>query len=440
MTSTYRILIYSNPLTFDNLAHKYIPYKDSGIIYMKNIIANLPDTWHFYWIVPHRKMTKNNDLSFYSIKNKNITLIEYPYCTSIIANRYQFDLNVLLKFFTYPKDVDMIINNQPELTQNLKIFGARRYDNNIPIISIYHWIDCELSRKYYNNDEFILRQIEGAKNSIINVFHSTYAENLFLKEVDKYNIVDINNLKRKTIYITPASVKYNIKTVDIINKIEKPIILFNHRLNNTTNWQMFIKYMKKIEIPCKIWFTDESKTKSNKIKDIDYIQKSLQSDEYGYLFYKAKCSVLFIDSYMTWNMAGLDSLANNCPLLVLDTKQARSIFKNNAIYFNKFDDFKVKLENLINKSSKVSCPDYSWQQNSLQIQNVIEKEMTQNIKNVKNLQKVINYIEKNKKVSKKEFVNKFWKFHYNSNFRQLRKNLLLKFKDDTKSIETFYYK
>ena len=82
-----RILIYSNPLVVDKISKRFLFQKDSGFIFTKNLLSALPDEWRYYWLIPEN-ITKEEQIWF--LTKPNITLIPYPYSTSMHQNRYEF--------------------------------------------------------------------------------------------------------------------------------------------------------------------------------------------------------------------------------------------------------------------------------------------------------------------------------------------------------------
>ena len=136
-----RGLIYMNPLVFNKVTKKFLGEKDSGLLYTKQLINSLPTNWRFTVLVP-----KGITNDFFG-NTHIVDCIEYDYSTSIHQNRYHFNRNILAKTFPFTKDVDIVINNQPEVAANLKVF-FKVQRRELPImINIFHWIDCKESAK-----------------------------------------------------------------------------------------------------------------------------------------------------------------------------------------------------------------------------------------------------------------------------------------------------
>ena len=113
----FRVLVYMNPLVFNKISKKFIPEKDSGFLYTKQLIASLPQNWRFTILVP-----KGVTAEFFD-STHNIECVQYDYATSIHQNRYHFNRNIISKALPFTKDIDIVINNQPEVTANLRVFS-----------------------------------------------------------------------------------------------------------------------------------------------------------------------------------------------------------------------------------------------------------------------------------------------------------------------------
>ena len=225
-----RVLIYMNPLVFNKISKKFLAEKDSGILYTKQLIESLPTNWRFTVLVP-----KGVTADFFG-NTHIVECIEYDYSTSIHQNRYHFNRNILSKSFPFTKDVDVVINNQPEVTANLRVFFKIQRREYPLIINLFHWIDCKESSKFASDlSGFIFRQVEGFNEADINLFHNEYALRLF-RESAQENGLPIGGLQSG--FFHPQPTKFGKKPIKLP---DKKIILFNHRLNNTTGWKEVIK-------------------------------------------------------------------------------------------------------------------------------------------------------------------------------------------------------
>ena len=144
-----------NPLVVDKIAKKFIYDKDSGFIFTRNMIKELPTDWRYSILVP-----KGINRSFFP-KTHVIDLLEYNYSTSIHQNRYHFNRELLAKYFPYGTDVDVVLCNQPEIAANISTFFFNQRRERPIIINFFHWIDCSLSQKFGKDlGGYIWRQID----------------------------------------------------------------------------------------------------------------------------------------------------------------------------------------------------------------------------------------------------------------------------------------
>lgn len=431
-----RVLIFSNPLVVDKISKKFLYWKDSGFIYTKNLISSLPESWRFYWLVPESLSNEE----WFKEANKNVVLIPYPYSTSIHQNRYEFYGKVLKENFPYSKDIDVVINNQPEVTGNLNVYFENQRRENPIILNFYHWIDCEESRKFAESlGGYFWRQYEGAINADVNYFHNEYAYQLFENMMKQYlkNPLHINRD-----FFHPPATKFGSSPFSLP---DQKIVLFNHRLNNTTNWKFFLECaekLRKIRKDFVVWFTDDSDKAKSKLLSKDWIiNKSVDFSEYGYLLKNSHFSVCTHKGYSTWNMAILDSLNAETFVLVPETEDLykymfwdydETMYHDNteelvSIMSYNLDKNKNELKSKAKKIKEYFDIYFEDTNENVYktISNIIEKHV-QNYKKLAGYDKVLNYIIEGDKVTKKDFVNRFWSFHTNSNFQKIRWTLLAK--------------
>jgi hypothetical protein len=433
-----RVLIYSNPLVVDKISKKFLFWKDSGFIFTKNLITSLPRDWRYYWLIPEN-ITEDQKQWFLD-SNDNISLIPYPYSTSIHQNRYNFYGNVLKKNFPYTKDVDIVLNNQPEVTANLKSFFDNQRRDNPPIFNFFHWIDCEESRKFAQElGGYFWREYDGVLNAERNYFHNEYAYSLF-------NYMVIKEIKTPYpfyhSFFNPPATNFGSSKIALP---DKKIILFNHRLNNTTNYKFFIECIEKlheIRDDFVVWFTDDSDKNKSRILEKPYIiNRSLNPKEYGYLLSNSYFSVCVHKGYSTWNMAVIDAINANCFTIVPNTEKVYiDMFKYvdlTMYHDNTIEDVVSKMNNLLDTPSKELktrakeikriFPEYFSNLCFENIKDTIELSIDKRriYKEIAKYTEVRDFIKENPGVTKETIVNNFWSFHVNSNFQKIRWKLMI---------------
>ena len=411
-----RVLVYLNPLVVNKISKKFLYEKDSGFLYTKQLISSLPPDWKFTILTP-----KGVPQEFFP----NCTLVEYDYSTSIHQNRYHFNRNILAKALPYGKDIDLVLNMQPEVSANLRVFFENQRREKPIIVNYFHWIDCKESRKFASQlGGFISRQIEGINSADLSLFHNEYAMGLLEQSrvENGYPAVDYSSG-----FFHPAPTKFGC---DPFKLPDKKIILFNHRLNNTTGWKQVVNICKKLKRDdFVLWLTDDQNLKEVWLNDEDYIiVQNVSFEHYGYLLQHAHFSVANLQGYATWNMSVIDSMYHGTSVVSTESDLMRSF---NVESSDSIEDLIVSYLNKPKQSpSKLDIIDFplaTW--------------VTEEIKSRvgKTVPKKYNDVIELIPCEKRTYVNKLWSFHANSNFQKIRWRLLLDGYVDTLGEYTFYH-
>ena len=455
-----RFLIFSNPLVVDKISKKFLYWKDSGFIFTKNMISSFPNEWRFTWCVPEN--ISKEDETWFLEANENVSLLRYPYSTNMHQNRYEFYGNAIKKEFPYPTDVDVVISNLPEISANIAVYFENQRRDSPFILNFFHWIDCEESRSFASSlGGYFWRELDGAISATKNYFHNQYAFSLFNNMING----ELKNIRDFNIgYFHPPATTFGKGNVPELDGEDK-IILFNHRLNNTTNWKSFLKAVDivretHLDKKWKVWFTDDSD--KQKVKQVlegreDFVLvKSLPKETYGSLLEKSHFSVCMHKGYSTWNMAVIDALKENCMVIV---PSGEPVYKYmfgkvpSMFHSNKASDVAVKIKELLMKdkesltesAKEVRClyPDYFETEVMFgEIFNNIDDAFKNSIKDKSpaKFDKVLDLIKDRKRITKRELVNTFWSYHVNSNFQKIRWKLLsMGIMDDVSEKDTTYY-
>ena len=459
-----RGLIFMNPLVIDKISKKFYFYKDSGFLYTKQLLKSFPQDYRFYWLVPEQIIkNKNKEQDWFKDAHPNIEFVSYQYPTSIHRNRYDFYGKQILDYFPYTTDIDFIINNQPETSASLRtLFDTAKREKPI-ILNFYHWIDCSESRKFGEDlGGYFYREMEGFIASDFSCFHNKYALSLFKKEfLERFGDqgFDFSEIKdEKILYFKPAATKFGDKPFDISEFENKKIILFNHRLNQTTQWQKVVKLLSEIYQQRKdfvLWMTDESNKESSRLaKNYPFVHvKQVPFENYGYLMKVSHFAICNHKGYSTWNMAALDAIYNGCYTLIPEREVYLDMFKkhsNSGSFFHKNEsDLKNKIINLLDSDKLTTeniVSDPLIEELFKPDDSIFNKKIIELIKNrlgnsaPAKYDKVLDLINKQKNISKKDMINSLWSFHCNSNFQKIRWRLLFidGVKDKTQTKETIY--
>lgn len=437
-----RILIYSNPLVVDKISKQFLFYRDSGFLVTKQIIENT-EGHRFTWLIPDK--ISQDDYWWFHESESVVDLVPYPYSTSIHQNRYEFHGDVLRENFSYLYDFDAIITNQPEVAMSLKNWSNNQRRDHPIICSLFHWIDCEASRPFGADlSGYFLRQWEGAMASDLVYFHPGIAEKYFDMETNEYGLTQIP--KQRIRYFTPMP---NIHWADGFYRgnigTGKKIILFNHRLNNTTGWKEVVDVCKELYKERQdfvLWLTDKNGSLPYKktLEEYPFVHVEEIPDEfYGNLLRSCTFGICNHKGYSTWNMAVQDMIHNGMPVLLPKDEYIYNYMYRgaNQTFFGNREELKFKINAWLNENQRTldsynedqllyQHMNHDWHLPK-QILDDIEGQILSRISKRKDpakLETVANQIYQKGRVTKKEWVNDNWSFHVNSNFQLIRWKLL----------------
>ena len=414
-----RALVYMNPVVFDKISKKSLYEKDSGFLWAKQLIDSHP-FWRFTVLVP-----KGFDQSFFSTI-ANVECWEYDYATNAQQNRYHFNKNIISRILPYSTDIDIVINMQPEVSENLRVFFLNQRRERPIIINYFHWLDSMENEGYAKElSGFIWRQVEGVNAADMSMFHTEGSRQQVEKMREKHNLPQSDY---NYDYFHPLPTWFGEVEFPLP---DKKIILFNHRLNNTTGWQEVLKIFQEMNRDdAVLWFTDDQNTRGiKKLKDIKgVIVKHVPFESYGYLLRNSWVSVANMDKYVTWNMAVLDSLMYGTPVISNDKHSIMSEL-GCVTTDNLKHTLEAYLQNIKVKSSiphGIGNPDELWKQEQSTLYSWVEHTIKDRVKDKtpKKYDMVKKLIEDMGKVTKRDMVNKYWSFHANSNFQTIRWKLL----------------
>lgn len=456
-----RGLIFMNPLVIDKISKKFYYYKDSGFLYTKQLLKSFPKDYRFTWIVPDQ-VFKKNEQDWFLDAHPNIDFIYYPYPTSIHRNRYDFYGRCILDALPYSTDIDFIINNQPEAAGSLRtLFDTAKRERPI-IFNFFHWIDCQESRVFGEDlGGYFYREVEGFIDADYSCFHNDYAFSLFKNEFkNRFGVSgsDISEIvDEKVLHFRPAATLFGKEEIDLSKFSDKKIILFNHRLNQTTQWKEVVKILNEVYKDRQdfvLWITDAANKESSRlVKEYPFVHiQQLEYKNYGFLIEKSHFSICNHKGYSTWNMAALDSIYNGSFTLIPKREVYLDMFgkyeESDLFFHQDSKELKAKIIELLDKD-KIQTDKIvnSEVLKELFVPNdlIFDAKLKETIKSripktLAKYDKVLNLIKSSGKISKKDLINSLWSFHCNSNFQKMRWKLLYEegIIDDSSKKETLY--
>jgi hypothetical protein len=451
-----------NPLIIDKISKKFYYYKDSGFLYTKQLLKSFPKDYRFTWVVPDQ-VFKKNEQDWFLDAHPNIDFIYYPYPTSIHRNRYDFYGRSILDALPYSTDIDFIINNQPEAAGSLRtLFDTAKRERPI-IFNFFHWIDCQESRVFGEDlGGYFYREVEGFIDADYSCFHNEYAFSLFKNEFkNRFGVSgsDISKIvDEKVLHFRPAATLFGKEEINLSEFSDKKIILFNHRLNQTTQWKEVVKILNEVYKDRQdfvLWVTDAANKESSRlINEYPFVHvEQLEYKNYGFLIEKSHFSVCNHKGYSTWNMAALDSIYNGSFTLIPKREVYLDMFgeyeESDSFFHQDSKELKSKIIELLDKdkiqTNKIinseKLKELFTPNDSIfdaKLKEIIKSRIP---KNLAKYDKVVDLIKSSGKISKKDLINSLWSFHCNSNFQKMRWKLLMqeKLRDNTSAKETIYY-
>ena len=184
-------------------------------------------------------------------------------------------------------------------------------------------------------------------------------------------------------------------------------------------------------------FKDEENLKEKEyLESVPFVKlESIPFDTYGRFLSKCHFSICNIKGYATWNMAVLDSINFGTPVLAPD----KPLWKELGCHTT--SDMKGEIIKMLD-SAKIEPRDVILK--NFNIIEFVEDQIKARVseKNPAKYDDVVEMISTAEDtVEKKEWVNKFWSFHANSNFQIIRWKMLAEegIKDDTSKEYTTYY-
>jgi hypothetical protein len=425
-----RILHYLSPVRWDK--NLFLADIDSNFKVVLKTIEFLPEC-HHYILMPK----KHNFDNFY----QNITLIPYNYPWSGVSSKSYFDYNTLSLSLDFTKlDIDFVFNHQSELTSNIcTFFHAKRNFSNLKIYNFIHWLDLKINRvggdKF--NPIYFYNQISGMFICDKLFLHNNKVFDIYIKDEFKNRNLFLTNdniIKNKIQYMPLSSTIDKIESEPFDLQTNKKIIVFNHRMNDSSNLKMFHEFYNKLDKnKYELWVTDNNAEEK-------FLRPRLNIHKYKYLLEQCYCSICFIDGYSTWNLSLQDSIRIKKPCLSLKHPVLKSLLgKNYPYYFTNL----IECFNLLDNISE----DFNYELEDFD--SIFKNNLLSSLKkdfilvNTKQIEKIEKYKELiSKKIREKKLINNTINPNLarSNGFSSIR-NILLKngFKDNYNSKFTEYY-
>ena len=326
--------------------------------------------------------------------------------------RSHFNVTLMQKLITGEHDYDLIMSHLPEHTHQLVNTMYNVTHHVPPVFGYMHWTDLR-QVVLWPKDSF-LQNITGLLEYDKCFCNTQYQKELILNQAkDTFNDKTINKLDH-ILTVQHLGVDKN-DIVDDINESPEKIIVFNHRPDTYKNFKGFMKViykLREIRQDFKVWIPLLEKS------DKDYIMVDKGPKEWYYEQLK-KCYVGFSprQKYGGWSVATTDGMMNGVPYIMYNAPYYKELMQVGDFFDNDHDA--VLLLN-----TYLDDPDYrneeatkslDWIRNNLIYKDEV-KNMSQYMDDLlgkqkvmsdtKVLQGIIEFIKKNKVVSKLDIMHK----------------------------------
>jgi len=339
-----RILHYSAPVKFSPDG-TFLHQSDSNYKVLEKTINFLPFC-HHYVIVP-----KINKLDGYD-QRKNVTYIPFEYVKNAVVNRTHYDFLAFRKYIDLRQiDFDFIFNHQSEVMLDIMTsLSEKRYGEIVDRFLFFHWVDNPSSRGSSQVPPTFMRQLEAINIADKAFFHTEQAPLYYEKNFRKDMVVGLNidNLMKKVECMPLSSDDFPPSEPISDFPTNKKILVFNHRWNKSTGWDMMMEYTENLRNSGEyiVWCTDIRAPK-------ELIARNLKFSQYRYLIENSLASVCFVSGYATWNLSSQDGVRLNKPVIVYRHPTLERILGVDYPFFFKTKD---EFEQLV----KTVPPMFKW--------------------------------------------------------------------------------
>jgi hypothetical protein len=389
----YRVLIYGNYTDIENLE------RDSFVQVLKPVLTNMDDRHKIHYTLLTPSTIK-------SLNKPNVKQVIYKLPTYPNLMRTHFDATEFLKVIDWRhNDYDIIYSHLPEHTSQIANVIHNSTHLMPKIIGYCHWFEVAENAPYaktmfLNNILGILEMEEcGVNSKWLKNFVIEYAKEHFNDNV----IAQLDKI------IQPHYLGVDRSEVRDVSNIIPKSVIFNHRANDYTGWNWFVKAMDDL------WQKRQDFTVYTTYAKIDrpWNKQIDEPTREGYMaqMQRMQFGVACFEGYSAWSISTTDGLSMNVPYLLpkklcypeMVPADYPYFYKNRAEFVEKFEEM---LDNPLTYNTKELSYNMLWGIRIDQWFDKWDKVFTfKKMLNSKAIDNIIDIIHTRKYISKYDLLN-----------------------------------